>query len=478
MTATAIRLLARKDATELGRDRRLVLATVLTALLALAAVFATYARLADYQRDRAAAAATERASWLAQGPRDPHAAAHFAQWAFRPLAAPALLDPGAAPHAGSAVWMEAHARNPAAFRAAEDRVGALDLGEFSAAWVLQTLAPLLLLVLAAGTVARERERGTLRLMLASGAPGRLLVHGKAVGLLRVAAPIAAPLLLAAVAAVTLAPGRLGADEIARAGLWCLTHAALLAIAVLVGVAVSARTRSTAAALATVVGLWVVAVPLAPRVAASLADAVHPLPSGERFWAAAQAEYRDGVGGSGNAEQRTAALKATLLQRYGVATVEELPISFRGASLDAGERFGNAIYERRWAVLHAQEDGQRRIMRLASIITPLIAVQNLSAALAGTDNLHQRDFAEQAERERQRVVNALNRDVTVNGAGRPGYRADDRMWRALDGFEVRPVPVERALSAVWPDALILLGWLLVAGLLVRHAGRRLRAEMEP
>lgn len=475
MSASAARVLARKDAMELWRDRRLVLAMGLTVLLALAAIGSTFVRMQAYERDRVAA--TESESWLGQGPRDPHSAAHFSQWAFRPMTASSLLDPGTSPHAGSAVWMEAHARNPAAVRAVEDRVGALDLGEFSAAWVIQALATLLLMVLAAGVMARERERGTLRLMLATAPDARFVMRGKVAGLLTVASMIVAPLLIAAVAAVMLAPSAVTADTVVRVGLWCLVHAVLIAIAILIGVTVSARSRTSAAALALALGLWVVAVPLAPRVAAGLAETLYPTPSGDRFWAAAQMDVHDGIDGSGTAEERSRALREGLLRQYGVATVEELPISFRGASLDANERFGNRVFERRWAMLEAIEDKQREVMRAASVVSPLLAVQNLSTALAGTDNLHQRDFTHQAETERQRVVNALNGDLTVNGAGNPSYKADESLWRSLDGFRVQPVPVARALAEIWPDALILLVWLAGAGLLAARAGRALRPEIE-
>jgi len=476
VSASPARVLARKDARELWRDRRLVLATVLTVLLALAAVVSTWVQVSAYERDRLAAAAMESDSWLSQGPRDPHSAAHFSQWAFRPMTAPGLLDPAATAHAGSAVWMEAHARNPAAFRAVEDRVGALELGEFSLAWVIQTLVTLLLIVFAAGAVARERERGTLRLMLASARAGGFVLRGKVLGLLTIAALIVTPLLIAAGAAVALSPAALSADAVVRVLLWCLTHAVLLAIVILIGVAVSARSRSSAAALAVGIGVWVVAVPLAPRAAASLAETVFPTPSGERFWAAAQKDIHDGIDGSGTAEERSATLRAGLLQRYGVTTIEELPISFRGASLDASERFSNRVFERRWAMLEGTEDQQRAVIRAFSVVSPVIAVQNLSAAFAGTDNAHQRDFTRQAEVERQRVVNALNNDLTVNGVGQPAYKADARLWRSLDGFRVQPMPVASALAQVWPDILILLIWLIGAGLLAIRAGRTLRPEL--
>ena len=466
---TAIALIAGKDRVELRRDRRLTVAVLLVVGLALAAVGATWARVADHSRDGAAATAMERASWLGQGARDPHSAAHFAQWAFRPIDAPALLDPAATPYAGTATWLEAHARNPAAFRPVEDRAATLDMGEMSAGWVLQTLGPLLAFLLGAGLVARERERGTLRLMLASGAPAATLVRAKAAGLLGTVALIAAPVLAAAGAAVLLAPTPVTADAVWRMLLWCAVHLAWLAVAALVAVAVSARARSTGGALVALIGIWVVAVPLVPRAVASVAEAVRPTPSGARFWAEAQAEMHVGQ------EARAAALKAGLLARHRVAAVEDLPVSFRGASLDAGERFGNAVFARRYATLDAIHADQRAVMRAGAILSPLLAVQNASAALAGTDNRHLRGFDEQAEAERQRVVNALNRDLTVNGVGNAAYKADARLWGSFAPFRPTPLPIREALRVAWPDLLILAGWLFAAVLLVRRAGRMLARE---
>lgn len=478
MTAAQLsaRLLFRKDSLELWRDRRLLTAIVLVVALAVAAIAATYVRASEYERDRAAATALDRTSWLAQGARDPHGAAHFSQWAFRPLRAPALLDPGTLPHVGSAIWMEAHARNPPAFRPIEDRLASLDLGEFSAAWVLQTVAPLLVLVLAAGAVARERERGTLRLMLASGLPAGTLVGAKARGLARIGALILVPLLAVAAAAAALAPEPPSTEDLVRIMLWCAVHAVYLLIAVGVGVAMSARARAVAPALLALIALWLVAVPLAPRAAAGLAETLYPTPSGARFWTQIQADIRDGVDGSGSAEERRAAFETQVLRRYGVARTADLPVNFRGLTLEEGERFGNRVFDRRFAELEASYRRQRDVMRIASVLTPVVAVQNLSMALAGTDNVHAQDFARQAEAERRSVVTRLNRDVLVNGVGQTAYRADDRLWRTFRPFDPVPTSIQPALAASWPDALILAAWLALSILLVSRAGRALGREL--
>lgn len=468
--------IVRKDRRELVRDNRLLIAVAFVILLSLVAVAASWVRVADHARDRAAATATEQESWLGQGPRDPHSAAHFAQWTFRPVAGVALLDPGATPYTGSATWLEAHARNPSAFRPVEDRATTLDLGEFSPAWVLQTVGPLLAFLLAAGLVARERERGTLRLMIASGASPTALVSAKSRGLVVTLLLVAAPAIAAAVAALALSPSALSPDQMIRAVLWVVVHLLWLALAVILGVLVSARSRGTATALVTLIALWAVAVPLGPRAVASLAEALHPTPSGARFWAEAQTEIREGFDGSGAQAERTAALQTALLAQYGVARVEDLPISFRGASLDANERFGNRVFARRFERLDAIHEQQRAVMRLGAVLAPTIALQNVSAALAGTDNRHIRAFDDQAEVERQRLVNTLNADLIRNSAGDPAYRADADLWARFPPFEARPLAVMTAIRGVWPDLLILLGWLVGSVLLLRLAGRRLSGEL--
>ena len=475
--ATTFASIAHKDRQELVRDSRLRLAVLLVLLLSLAAVAATFVRVSEAKRDRAAATATEHHSWLNQGPRDPHAAAHFSQWVFRPVEGAALLDPGATPYAGSAIWLEAHHRNPAAYRPVEDRTTTLDLGEFSPSWVLQTLGPLLVFLLAAGLVARERESGTLRLMIASGAsPSRLVVE-KARGLFATIMFAAIPVFVAAALAVALAPSDNLGDTLLRSLLWALAHMIWLAIAVLIGVAVSARVQSTGRALVILISLWIIAVPLMPRAAASIAEALDPTPSGAQFVAKIGEETREGVEGVlPSGKERSAALKADLLRRYNVKDTDDLPISFRGASLKAGEAASAKIYARNYVMLDDIYAEQRRTMRIGALISPLIAVQNISAAFAGTDDLHLRSFDNQAEAERMRVVQAMNDDVKRHGAGNPNYKADERLWQQFGVFKPQGLSLGAVFRNIWPDLLILFGWLIGSVLLLRAAGQRLVKEM--
>ncbi|WP_172438978.1 hypothetical protein [Porphyrobacter sp. TH134] len=79
--------IAAKDWREFIRDRRLLIASALMIVLALLALALalSWQRIASHEADRRAAEAGDRQTWLEQGEQNPHGAAHFASWAFRPL---------------------------------------------------------------------------------------------------------------------------------------------------------------------------------------------------------------------------------------------------------------------------------------------------------------------------------------------------------------------------------------------------------
>ncbi|MEQ1489455.1 MAG: DUF3526 domain-containing protein [Terricaulis sp.] len=464
--------IARKDALEFMRDRRLLAAALLVLALAFAALFLAHARVERYEGERAAAETQDRQTWLNQGARNPHGAAHFNSWAFRPLTPASMLDPGVSAYAGPAIWMEAHNQNPATDRAAEDRAATLDLGEFSIAWVLQVLAPLLVFVIAAGLVARERERGTLRLMIASGGGAHRLPMQKLQALSRMLLVIFVPVLVAAIVAGAWSREALTGDQVQRLGLWSFTYLIYLAISACLAVAVSTGAKTVDRALLVLVAIWLIAIPLAPRLAASAADAFAPMPSARVFWAGVQEDLGEADVFNPD-DPATQALEARVLEQYGVTRLEDLPVSFAGIQLDEAEKHGDAVFDRHYADLRAIEDRQRAIMRLGALMSPLLALQNVSAGLSGTDAAHQRDFAHQAEAHRRLTVGLLNADMIANAAGEDfDYIADPALWGEIPAFVYRsPSWIEHA--SVWAvDAAILLAWLVFAGLLLWRASRAL------
>lgn len=457
-------LVLRKEWRGLARDGRLrVLALALLALL-LAALASGWITAQRWQADVAAADTQDRAAWLAQDARNPHNAAHFGQMAFKPAGALAFFDPGISATVGRGVLMEAHTQNPATLRAAEQGGGRL--GGLPAAWLLQLGLPLLVVVAGHALWAGERESGTLRLQLVQGGRWWPLLVGKAAALALLAAALWLPLALG-----VLALGGGGA----RAALTLLAYGAYALVWVGLTLAVSAWTAQARTALALLLALWLASALVLPRVVADVAERLHPSPSPTAFWADVRKAQRDGVDGHNAADARAKALLEETLKRYGVDNEAALPISFTGIAMQAGEEYGNQVFDRYYGALWATYASQDRVRLAASLLSPLPALQALSQAAAGTDWQHHRNFVDAAEGHRRALQRFLNDDFTVNARGQDfDYRADPALWARAPAWGYQRPGLADSASPVMPAAAVLALWVAaMAGLAVWTAWRLVR-----
>ena len=194
--------IAAKELRELTRDGRFQWSVAIVFALmvvTLATGWINYRKLAEEQR-RAQAETFEH--WESQGRRNPHTAANYGVYAFKPRLPLSLFDPGVEAYLGTAVWLEAHYQNPLLYRPAEDASAAQRFGELTPAFVLQVLVPLLIIVLSYSAFSAERGSGTPRQALSLGITARSLALGKLLGYAAALAVIAAP--IAATTSLSLA----------------------------------------------------------------------------------------------------------------------------------------------------------------------------------------------------------------------------------------------------------------------------------
>lgn len=462
-------LTARSELRQMLRDGR-----VRVALITLLALFATTlavgsAQQARYDSNIREAAKADRSIWERQGSRNPHSVAHFGQYAFKPSGAISLFDPGLTPWLGTALWMEAHYQNTAAFRSVDDQAAPPIIGNLSAAFVLQYLAPLLLIFLGYALIARERERHTLKLVLANGASLRAWAGGKFLSLLT----IAAALWLPSVALIALADS---ADERARSVALVVAYAGYLLMLCALILTVSAKARTARSALLALLCGWVVMALVVPRVAAVVAERAAPSADAGQFWRDVRAALRQGVSGHDPADAREKALLEKTLAEYSVTRVEDLPVSFAGIALQAGEEHGNEVFDHFYSRLQEAEARQRTVLRMASLLTPWIAVRGLSAGIAGTDAEHHAHYVHAAENYRRELQRYLNGDMTQNAKGKDfDYQAGAETWRATPAFSYQPPVLREVGSSYAPEALLLLGWIAISAVTLGFAVRQLARE---
>lgn len=468
--------IARREILDTWRGGQVRLAgAILIGLLLLAlAVGLQHQARADAARKTAQAEDTR--IWLSQGKLNPHSAAHFGRYIFKPQGALAFVDEGVNPYAGSAVYLEAHVQTPSRARPADDAALLPVFGELTAALVLQLLVPLLIILVAFAGFSGERENGTFRQLLSVGVTRRALVLGKALGLSASLLAILVP--VAVIGSAALLVSGHGAIDLLRLALMSVGYLLYFIAFAGITLAVSARAPSSRQALVVLLGFWLLSSLLLPRLAVDAANHLAPVPTVASFRKVLADDVRNGISGHDAEDARLSSVKAALFKQYGVSRIEDLPINFDGIALSEGERYGALVMDRRYGELWQQYQRQALVQRAFALLTPLLAVKPVSMALAGTDLTVQRDFTEQAERYRRQSIQLINDDYTVNGkldqwtdeAGGP------ELWAKVPRFQYVEPSMQAALMPTLPDFALLVLWSGAALGLALWAIRRTSVEI--
>ncbi|WP_374943713.1 ABC transporter permease [Sphingomonas sp.] len=474
---SATRLIARDELRLMARNRVAVVATLLLVLLTLVAVANSWAHQRSLADQRARHAHAAEAAFKAQPDRHPHRVVHYGTFIFRPLGPLAAFDPGVDAFTGNSMFLEGHRQNTANFGDVRQSSLLVRFGQLTPAFVLQVVAPLLLVFLGYGGLARETERGTLRLLMLQGATRGQVVRGKLAALGIVAILIGLP----AMVGFVLIAGQTGSLLLSMLAI-ALGYFAYLALWAILITLVSASVRCGRDALLALVALWAVVAVLLPRVVPDVASAVVPIENRMQTDVAIARDLRRMGDSHDPDDPHYARFKQGVLARYGVARVEDLPVNYNGLLGMEGERLTTSLFDRYTGKSYAAQGRQNDLVVAAGVFSPAIALRSLSMAAAGTDFAGHRRFLDQAEAYRYALVQMLNRmqaeavgyaDDTAEDAGADRRkRVSAENWKAMPQFRfVGPTGAELARCAL-PGLGVLLAWLACGALLLARASSRL------
>ncbi|WZO99305.1 DUF3526 domain-containing protein [Isosphaeraceae bacterium EP7] len=467
--------IVRKEFVDLLRDGRFRWASAIVTLLLVASMAVGWRGWREVREEHDRAQAEAREHFEGQEEKNPHSAAHYGLYVFKPKPTLSFFDSGVDPYTGVSVHLEAHRRNELRNKPARDATALQRFGELTAATVLQQLMPLLIIFLAFPAIAGEREQGTLRQLLSLGVRPSVLLAGKGLGLAAALGLIVLPAV--ALGILLLAMGGAGSSHTWPAALVLAAGYLLyLGIFLAVSLLVSAHARSSRAALITLLGFWIINAMLAPRLATDLARGAVSTPSSVEFSAAIQRDIKGGIDGHNSEDKRLDTLRREQMQKHGIDTVEELPINFQGVALQASEEHGNTVFDRHYGTLWNSFGRQDSIRKGLGLVFPTLAIRELSMALAGTDNAHARHFADSAESYRRDLVRTLNRDLEANGADLGlMYQAGPELWKSMPQYRYQPRGLAETLATQSLAWVSLIAWLIGSTLLVRRSTRTLRAD---
>jgi ABC-2 type transport system permease protein len=474
---THVFFIAKKEIADLLRDKRLRWSALALYVLFAVALFSGWQYFTETEPRHAAAQDASYKQWLAQGVKNPHSAAHYGFYAFKPVPLMAIVDKGMDEYLGNSVWMEAHKQNSVSNRAAQDVADVSRFGSLTVSFVMLFFVPLAILILSFNAVSKEREQGTLRMLLSTNTSGVEIVLGKSAAVFGLAVAVfLVPMVLVCAGAMLLAGGAssgsasLGAVFPAFA-LWVLLVVVSALLWTMFGVLLSAWQSSSGIALTLALGIWTLGAFFVPRMSGSLARTLYPTPSAFAFTEQINFEKANGVDGHNSSDKRAKELEKRVLAQYGVDSLSQLPVSFAGIALQAGEDNDYRVFDKNYGQLFQTFQQQERLMELLNILSPMLAAQTFSRALAGTDTDKHLHFTNNAEQFRRVIMKTMNDDIRDNGAKDKekrdfGYMAGEELWHKIPPYTYSPPGASFALTHQALSIASLLVWTAcVVGLLL-------------
>ena len=460
------------------RTKLATLVLIIGAVLTLASVVVNTMTMQAKAHDREHLQEASEARFIEQPDRHPHRMVHYGHYVFRTPSPLSILEPGVDAYTGTAIFLEGHRQNSAMFADQRQSSGMTRFSSLSPAFMLQLILPLLIVLIGYATLTREKEAGTLNIMLTQGVDKSQLIFGKFLALAAGGMVLLLPFVVASVFA------------------WVAGESLLVTVSFIMGyllyillwcaivVCVSASSKRGSASFAALIAIWVVLCMLVPRIGSSAAAAIVPSPGKLEADFAVLDELRKLGDGHNANDPAFEKLKQNMLAQYDVESVEELPINFRGVVAQYSEKKLTDVLNQFAEQRMDDELAQAEIARLFGWLSPTVALRTYSMMVSGTNLETHHRFLREAEILRFDFVQALNRlhqdeldyqtdkDRYKDAANAKAARVDASHWQVLSDFDFVP----QAGSVRIQEGLLYLAqlvfWLVLLVILIQQASRRM------
>ncbi|MGD1895242.1 MAG: ABC transporter permease [Cyclobacteriaceae bacterium] len=465
--------IARKELKEIVREGRFrVTAGVVLALL-LAAVFISNQYYQSVNAQHAQAKENARSEWVNQGEKNPHSAAHYGTYAFKPKYPLSLIASGIDKYDGISIFLEAHKRSEAQYAAAQDQTALSRFGDLTPDFVLIFIMPLLIILIGFNAITRERESGTLRLLRGQGVPAWKLALGKWLGIFIPVLLIVLPVYI--LSALFLANvNDYGEFSLGALSLLFLVYILYYAVFTNLTLMVSSLVRKSNIAFVILLGIWIVSCLAMPKISTALADTLYPYPTQVEFEEQIAQDKEQGLDGHNPWSAEANKLEADTLEKYGVDSVQQLPFNWDGFLMQEGEKHEADIYFKHYQILKETFHNQTGVYRATAALSPFLPTRFLSMAISRTDYTAHWDFADAAEKYRIELVGKMNGHMMDNSqTGDWYYTVGKEVWESVPEFDYEPPTYAAVLNNNSSNLLTLLGWVLLSSVGLYGAIQRLK-----
>jgi len=387
-----------------------------------------------YEASRVAAEKSVRESWLNQGDKNPHAATYFGTVAFPKRSALSILEPGALPYLGVAAYLRAGRRTEFVDLPARDESPLAGLANLTPAFCWQVIFPIVIVLLTYGALARDRETGMERYLMAVGSNRATLVFGKTfgVGLVLLVISLVAFGLGGAIAALV------GGFEREDTSAWLLLglfYFLFSGTVFFLALAISGLASTSQKSLTGGLVIWLLLAVVLPRWVADNGRVLTASPSAMEMNRIAESDLERGFEDRPPREARLEGTLNMLFREMKVGRREDLTVNLPGFYFISEAEVENASRGLRLGQARRTFVAQNATMEWGAAFSPATALQLLGSTLAGT-SASQRDSAtDAANLYAHRMRRILNRELAAKGKEQGGaFLSGAKMWNQIDSFE--------------------------------------------
>lgn len=462
-----IQLVIQKELREIFRTAKVVWLFVGVLILLGLALYNGYSYYTSHSALLRESQKVTYQQFISQGDKNPHLGAHFGFYAYKPTADLAMIDNGIEDYTGNSFYLEPHKRGVVRFREVNDSTGIRSFGFFNVGYFAQFILPLFIFLITHNIFSKEWENGTIKMILSSKATTREIFTGKLLACLSLV--FALLLLLGAASLGLLSLGQQsvnGSQLFAAYGVYWLGLALFSVLITIIGVSVSLITRNSSLSLVSLAGFWLVGVFLIPRLASEVSKRAYPSITSLEFENTTFHEKEYGVNGEGTKDQRRAILEKETLAAYGVTRLEDLPVFYIPITIEFFEESDGKVMDRAYEAVDKNEKQQNALVLASAALSPFLAFRDFSMRITATDMNTHNDFAEKAELHRRKV------GVIVDEFYQKNTVAGNDFWKTVPQFAYTAPGIGWRLTSALPALFILLGWTLIAVLLMLFSYRKM------
>ncbi|WP_028890254.1 DUF3526 domain-containing protein [Tenacibaculum ovolyticum] len=423
----------KKELREIYRDGRfkisigIVLALLVTAILVTTNQYKT--TINQYNK----AKNNERSVWESQGEKNPHSAAHYGNYVFKPKSPLSLIDQGVDKYTGVSIFLEAHSRNEALFSDATDQTTLSRFGELTPNFILLYILPLIIILIGYNTFTKEIEGNTFYILKSQGITGWKLLLGKWIATL-IPAMVITTLLFVFGGIIFSNIKDYGVLNWKAFGMLYLIYLIYYLVFTNIVLLISSLVKKSGVALVTSLFFWISACFITPKLASNIADTKYPYPTHQEFSEKVYQEYKKGLDGHSPWSKQAKKLEKEILEKYNVDSVHKLPFNFSAYRMQKGEEQQAEIYAKHYGLLKQIAIKQNNVYKTLAMISPFLPTRFLSMSVAKTDYQYHWNFSEAAEKYRVETQRFLNGTTEKNSKYRERYIAPANTWAKLPKFK--------------------------------------------